>query len=212
MNAKWFTLLILAAATAVPCLQAQSTHAGPDSSTPNYLLFKVSELSWDDDIAYVTDVAAGRLGLDTSGGIQRDKATAAFKLTEGYTINKNIAVEGSAAYVDDSKFVTTDTTGFDTTIRLQTFTADLTALGVYPFTDKFEGYGQAGIAYYRIDFEALTQTGEKRKTHDTGVEPLYGLGLRFKFNEQFMADLQAQQHDLGEFGISFISLGFGFRF
>lgn len=211
MNAKWLPLLISALVAVVPSLQAQN-HTPMESTTPNYLLFKVSELSWDDDIAYVTHVAADRLGLDTSGGLTRDKASMAFKLTEGYYLNKNVAVEGSAAYVDDGKFLTTGSDGFDTTIRVKTFTADLTALAIYPFTDKFEGYAQAGAAYYRIDFESLLQDGQKRKTHDTGVEPLYGIGLRFKFSDQFMADLQAQQHDLGEFGISFVSLGFGFRF
>lgn len=207
MNAKWFTTLLFALVTATAALQAQT-----DKHTPNYLLFKVSELSWDDNFTFINDLAAGRLGLDTSGGIKSDEATSAFKLTEGITFHKNFAIEGSAAYIDDSKFIATDATGFDTTIRLKTFTADLVMLGVYPFNARFEGYGQAGVAYYRIDYEALLQTGEKRKTHDNGVEPLYGVGLRYKITETFLIDLQAQQQDIGEFGVSFASLGLGFRF
>lgn len=207
MNAKWFTTLLFALVTATAALQAQT-----DKHTPNYLLFKVSELSWDDNFTFINDLATSRLGLDTSGGIKNDEATSAFKLTEGIYFTKNFAVEGSAAYIDDSKFLATDATGFATTIRLKTFTADLVLVGVYPFNERFEGYGQAGAAYYRVDYEALLQSGDKRTTHDNGVEPLYGVGLRYKITDSFLIDLQAQQHDISAFGVSFASLGLGFRF
>src|SRR5690606_31942711 len=56
----------------------------------------------------------------------------------------------------------------------------LTAVGILPFTDRFSGYAKAGVQRWDLDRPVPGLTGT---TKDDGTDPVYGLGLQYRFND-----------------------------
>jgi OOP family OmpA-OmpF porin len=122
------------------------------------------------ETGFYAGVGAGQALVDERAYDDEDTAFSAFG---GYQFHRNFALEGG--YTDFGS-LEPDVAGNG----LELTSASLTAVGILPFTDRFSGYAKAGLQRWELDraIPGLTGTGK-----DDGTDPVYGLGLQYRFNE-----------------------------
>ncbi|MGY0560447.1 MULTISPECIES: outer membrane beta-barrel protein [unclassified Luteimonas] len=103
-----------------------------------------------------------------------DDEDTAFSVFGGYQFHRNFALE--AGYTDFGK-LKPDGGG----IALEPSSVYLSAVGILPFTDKFSGYAKAGLQRWDLDTAIPGLTGTVK---DDGTDPLYGVGLQYRFNDR----------------------------
>jgi OOP family OmpA-OmpF porin len=119
--------------------------------------------------------------------IDEDDRDVGYKLFGGYKFNKNFAVEGG--YFNLGKFgftANTTTAGSSLTGTGKFQGANLDALGILPFTEKFSAFGRVGYIYTwtKDTFSgagAVTVTNSNPKKSDGNYK--YGLGVQYDFTE-----------------------------
>jgi OOP family OmpA-OmpF porin len=123
------------------------------------------------DTGFYAGVGAGQALVDERGYDDEDTAFSAFG---GYQFHRNFALE--AGYTDFGK-LEPRATGAD----LELSSTYLTAVGILPFTERFSGYAKAGFQRWDLDRAIPGLTGTAK---DDGTDPVYGLGLQYRFNDQ----------------------------
>jgi OOP family OmpA-OmpF porin len=124
----------------------------------------------------------------TMTSIDDDDRDVGYKLFGGYKINKNFAVEGG--YFNLGKFgftANTTTAGSSLTGAIKLQGANLDALGILPFTEKFSAFGRVGVIYTWAKDEfsgagagaALATTIGDPKKNEANYK--YGLGVQYDF-------------------------------
>ncbi|CAM2064482.1 Outer membrane beta-barrel protein [Sulfidibacter corallicola] len=178
----------------------------------NYLVFKIQDLSFDSDIRSVEQVLQNSFGLDTSNGINEDFAGLGYKLTEGYTFNRFLNVEGSIFYLDTSKFTVNDGTT-STTVEAEGAGAEFTIQGVYPFSPRFQVFAEGGGLFWRMNWKnRLPADAGRIKIHDDGIEAILGVGMRYLLGRNMLVELEINQTDVNDLDLTTAALGFGFRY
>ena len=129
-----------------------------------------ASLAHAQDTGWYAGVGAGQARVDERGYDDEDTA---FSVFGGYQFHRNFALE--AGYTDHGE-LKPDVAGPD----LEVSSVSLAAVGILPFTDRFSGYAKAGVQRWDLDraLPGLTGTGK-----DDGTDPLYGLGLQYRFND-----------------------------
>lgn len=124
------------------------------------------------DTGFYAGVGAGQALVDERAYDDEDTA---FSVFGGYQFHRNFALE--AGYTD---FGTLEPRAAGTDLELSS--ASLTAVGILPVTERFSAYAKAGFQRWELDraIPALTGTGK-----GDGTDPVYGLGLQYRFNDQF---------------------------
>lgn len=122
------------------------------------------------DTGFYAGVGAGQALVDERGYDDEDTA---FSVFGGYQFHRNFALE--AGYTDFGS-LEPDVAGND----LELTSASLTAVGIVPFTDRFSGYAKAGFQRWELDRAIPGLTGTAK---DDGTDPVYGLGLQYRFND-----------------------------
>jgi len=122
-----------------------------------------------------------------------------YALGAGYTVNRNFSLE--AAYQDfgSQNATTTCPPGFSCVgLVLPLLTkADLTAyslsvIGSIPLTDRFDVFGQVGIASWDVDFKGISSAFDT-----SGEDLLYGAGLRWSIDDHWKVSAEYGKVDLG---------------
>ena len=122
------------------------------------------------DTGFYAGVGAVQALVDERGYDDEDTAFSAFG---GYQFHRNFALE--AGYTDFGKL---EPRGEGSNLELAS--ASLTAVGILPFTEKFSGYAKAGFQRWDLDRAIPGLTGTAK---DDGTDPVYGLGLQYRFND-----------------------------
>lgn len=145
--------------------------------------------------------AFGNTNSDISFNAQNriDGDNDSYELGAGYTVNRNFSLQ--AAYqVFGSQNATTDCPpGFacaGLVLPLRT-KADLTAyslsvIGSIPLTDRFDVFGQVGIASWDVDFKGISSAFDA-----SGEDLLYGAGLRWSMDDHWMVSAEYEKVELG---------------
>src|SRR5690606_4046618 len=124
------------------------------------------------DTGFYAGVGAGQALVDERAYDDEDTA---FPVFGGYQFHRNFAPE--VGYTD---FGSLEPRGTGTDLELTS--AYVTAVGILPFTDKFSGYAKAGFQAWELDRAIPGLTGTAK---DDGTDPLYGVGLQYRFNDLF---------------------------
>lgn len=128
------------------------------------------------------------------------KNPGALSIGGGYHFNPYLGLEAGYSLLGES---TITTYGFFYTIteKLNASSLRLAAVGSIPINEKFELFGQLGLANTKVDYTASVVGG----TFAAGVSPsasasktnlMYGLGGQFNINKRF--SIRAQYQDLGK--------------
>ncbi|TWG92827.1 OOP family OmpA-OmpF porin [Luteimonas sp. J16] len=129
-----------------------------------------ASLAHAQDTGWYAGVGAGQALVDERG---YDDEDAAFSVFGGYQFHRNFALE--LGYTDFGKL---EPRGEGA--NLEASSVSLAAVGILPFTEKFSGYAKAGLQRWDIDGSLPGLTGT---TSGDGTDPLYGLGLQYRFTD-----------------------------
>ena len=122
------------------------------------------------DKGFYAGAGVGQSFVDESNYDDEDTA---FSVFGGYQFNRYFGLE--AGYADFGKLEPRGTGA-----ELEANSVYLTAVGTVPFTDKFSGYAKAGFQRWDLDRAIPGLTGTAK---DDGTDPVYGLGLQYRFND-----------------------------
>jgi OmpA-OmpF porin, OOP family len=159
------------------------------------------------------------LGLSTTTLTDYDKHFG-FKLFGGYQINRYFELEGG--YYDLGRFGYRADTNPAGTLngQIKLKGADLDAVGILPFTEKFAAFGRIGVTYVdaRDSFSgtgAVIVLDTQRSKRETNYK--FGAGLKYNFTATFELRAEAERYRVddavGNKGdIDLISLGMVYRF
>lgn len=123
------------------------------------------------DTGFYAGLGAGQSRVDEGAYDDHDTALSLFG---GYQFHRNFALEGGFTDFGDLR---PDVPGADLSVD----SVSLTAVGILPFNDRFSGYAKAGVQRWDLDHAIPALTGT---TKDHGTDPVYGLGLQYRFNDQ----------------------------
>lgn len=140
------------------------------TTTVAALLLGGASLAHAQDTGLYAGVGAGQALVDERAYDDEDTA---FSVFGGYQFHRNFALE--AGYTDFGKL---EPRGEGSNLELAS--ASLTAVGILPFTEKFSGYAKAGFQRWDLDRAIPGLTGTAK---DDGTDPVYGLGLQYRFND-----------------------------
>ena len=121
-----------------------------------------------------------------------------YTLGGGYTFNQNLSLE--VAYKDFGRqSAATDCPPDFACVALViplTTTADLKAISVsligsIPLTEKFELFGEVGIASWDVDYEGISSA-----FNTSGEDLLYGAGVRWAINDNWKVFVEYGKIDL----------------
>lgn len=180
----------------------------------HYLLFKVSDLSIDEDRERIADFLSENYGLNSEiEAFSLDFPSLAYRLADGWNFTKYMGLEAELIYYDeyDVNITTTD----DETFRInrKSYAAGLSLLGRYPIMKKFEAYGKAGFSYWRTDSKRRGGPEDIAiKIHEDKIQATFGAGLRYFLGENLVADLSLEKTEVDGLDVDTISIGFGFRY
>ena len=131
-----------------------------------------ASLAHAQDTGWYAGVGAGQALVDERG---YDDEDAAFSVLGGYQFHRNFALE--LGYTDFGKL---EPRGEGA--NLEASSVSLAAVGILPFTEKFSGYAKAGFQRWELDRAIPGLTGTAK---DDGTDPVYGVGLQYRFNDLF---------------------------
>jgi len=123
------------------------------------------------DTGFYAGLGAGQSRVDERAYDDHDTA---FSLFGGYQFHRNFALEAGFTDFGDLR---PDVPGADLSVD----SVSLTAVGILPFNDRFSGYAKAGVQRWNLDHAIPGLTGTSK---DDGTDPVYGLGLQYRFNDQ----------------------------
>jgi OOP family OmpA-OmpF porin len=168
-----------------------------------------------------TRIVSGLLdeGFDTTA-INNDEHHVGFKLFGGYQFNRFFALEGG--YFDLGRFSFTANTlppgALDGNIKLRG--ADIDAVGILPFTDKFAAFARIGFDYAFAEDTfagsgAVDVPDPERSAHDGNYK--FGFGLQYALTPSFGIRAEAERYRVddavGNKGdIDLLTLGVLYRF
>lgn len=86
-------------------------------------------------------------------------------------------------------------------VEVDVLTINTSLAGVYPLLGKTQVYGQIGLSYYRIEYQAtgldlvsFFPVRVKEEDKDIGIELSYGLGLMMRATEKVNIGLHARHY------------------
>jgi opacity protein-like surface antigen len=68
----------------------------------------------------------------------------------------------------------------------------LSVIGSIPLTDRFDVFGQVGIASWDVDFKGISSAFDA-----SGEDLLYGAGLRWSMDDHWMVSVEYEKVELG---------------
>ena len=155
----------------------------------------------------------GSFGVDVDGiedGVNFSGDDTGFKLLGGYRANQYFAAE--LEYIDggsvEDKY---DIDGDTLKIGIDVTGFNLSALGSFPFAERFDVFGKLGVIFLDADFEASFM-GESERDSDDGNDFSWGVGASWYFMDNFGARIEYQGFEIEDADVDMISLGVLFTF
>ncbi len=153
--------------------------------------------------------AAGPVGWYAGAGVGQsmvdesfaDDEDTAFQGFGGYQFTPYFGLE--AAYTDFG-----DVDGRGGIGRFEADTISLTAVGTLPFTENFSGYAKAGFH----DWDAELGAPVVGRVTDDGTDPTYGLGLQYRFNDNFALRGEYSRFELDDVDVDLAQVQVRFDF
>jgi OOP family OmpA-OmpF porin len=142
----------------------------------------------------------------SGGGFSCDDKDSAWRVLFGYQFNRYIAVEGGY-----HNFGEATASGFGVTATAEMDAFEVLAVGSFPFTNQFSGYGKLGL--YRGERQVSSNIPGFGGT-DTNNDFTFGFGLRFDFTRNLGLRAEWQRYvDVGDVGdVDVMSVGVIFKF
>ena len=183
--------------------------------------------AWSQDAGVYIGGALGQAKYhDACDGasISCDDKDSSWKIFGGYQFNRNFAVELGYADLGTSSASGVVSTGLGPITASANFEAtvfELTAVGVFPVTERVSLYGRAGL--YRADVElsgsgTLGATTIPVRETESNSDLTLGIGVRFGITRNLSLRGEWQRYmdvgsdEVGESDIDVLSLGVLFRF
>jgi len=121
-----------------------------------------------------------------------------FKLTGGFQINENFALEGSyinfgEAEDDTAPVWTAEATGFN-----------LAAVATLPITEQFDVFGKAGMLFWDAE---ISEEGFGQFAEDDGSDLGFGFGASFNASEQVSVIAEYEMFEVADEDLNNLSLG-----
>lgn len=200
-----FCMLVLGFQTA---LLAQE-----NAVSDNYLLFKVSDLSIDEDRSRIADFLFTNYGLGSEiASYSLDFPSLAYRIADGWNFHKYMGLEGELIYYDEYDINITTTNGDTFHIARQSYAGGLSLLGRYPVLKNMEIYGKAGFSYWRTDSKRRGGPDIAIKVHEDKVQSTFGGGLRYSFMENLFLDVSVELTEVDGLDVETTSIGLAFRY
>jgi OOP family OmpA-OmpF porin len=168
---------------------------------PAIALLAMSMMSAAASAQVYVDAAVGsgqwsKWGKNCAGGAKCTSGTAV-KLTGGYTLDKNFALEASVFTLGNhsNKFVSPT---FSQTSEGKTNGVSLAGVFNYEFNEGFSGFAKIGIASLRSK-DHWTNSANLGKTlfsEDTSTHLMLGAGLKYKLNDKVSLTVELDQFRL----------------
>jgi OOP family OmpA-OmpF porin len=133
-----------------------------------------------------------------------DEKDVAWKLSAGYSFNRNFAVE--AGYVDWGKF-TFGNGALAGSVKAKGF--ELLGVASFPVYQGLSAYGKLGFVRWDADFNAAAG-GASVTADEKGTELTFGLGLSYDFTNNIAARLEWQRYT--DLVVDMLSIGLVYRF
>jgi OOP family OmpA-OmpF porin len=132
----------------------------------------------------------------------------AFKIFGGYQLNRNFALEGS--FTD---FGETDKFRGGSIASRELEGMGLSAVGILPFSRKFEVFGKAGVLAWDSTTRARTESGTSSGVADDDTDLSYGIGASYDLNEDFSLRGEWEVYQTDQIDdVDLFSLGAQYRF
>ncbi|WP_218813308.1 outer membrane beta-barrel protein [Rickettsiella endosymbiont of Dermanyssus gallinae] len=108
---------------------------------------------------------------------------AAYRLSFGYQLNKNLAVEVGYRRFSNSEITATGGTNYLATASAQERAFDLTGKAILPLTKELSAYGKLGVAYVKANSQGYATTNgsytSTSHSYTNTLEPTIGLGISY---------------------------------
>jgi len=194
-----------------PAMFAQSK---ADSLQSNYLIFKVSDQSVDEDGERIENFLAENYGLtDNLESYSYISPTVAYRILDGWEFNKYGAVEAELIYYDETNLFVRVKEGEDFHLKKQSYAASVSIAGRYPVLKNLDLYGKAGVTFWRTD--SKLQRGDDAlpaKVHEDKIQGIFGAGARWSVTRNLVLDLSVEKTEVDGFDVDTVSIGIGFRY
>jgi len=180
----------------------------------NYVVFGLGAPSHSNDSDRYTYMFENHFAdIGTATDLTFDWAEIGLRVTEGYHVNKYLALEGGLFFLDKSSILanitTTDGTSAQEKFEVKQWGYDLYALGKYPIRPWLTLTGKLGGAYWWSNTERLV-TGEKRDKASARL--LIGAGLHSAINDRLLVKLDWSKSDIDNVDFSMITIGLGVNY
>jgi len=170
------------------------------------------------DRGFYVGAGAGRINVEDDGSGFDDGDTG-FKLFGGYVLNEILAVE--VTYIDggsaeESATVFDPLLGFgNATLEVDTSVINLSILGDLLLTEQFSLFGRLGYAFIDTDLDISAQFAAgsaSASDSDSSSEVSYGIGVVYRFTEQFEARAEFEGFDVSDGELNGFTASALFRF
>lgn len=107
----------------------------------------------------------------------------AYRLSFGYQLNQNLAVEVGYRRFSNSDITATNGANYLATASTQERAFDLTGKAILPLTTELSAYGKLGIAYVKANSQGYASTNgsytSTSNSYANTLEPTFGLGISY---------------------------------
>lgn len=150
-----------------------------------------------EDTGFYAGAGVGQSFVDEA---DYDDEDTAFSVFGGYQFNRYFGLE--TGYVD---FGELGPSGAGRSLEVSS--VYLTAVGTVPFSENFSGYAKAGFQRWNLD-TAIPGLADD----DSGSDPTYGLGLQYRFNDQFALRGEYSRFEVEDVDLDLAQLQVRFNF
>ena len=130
---------------------------------------------------------------DSAHGVSLNETDSAWKLYGGMMATENFGFEAGYTNLGTARSAAVDT-------ETEAFYA--AGIAAFPIVENFSIYGKLGVALWDQDINTVSFDGE---------DLMYGIGVKYKFMDQFHAILEWEQYD-ADMQASAITVGAGLQF
>ena len=137
-----------------------------------------------------------------------------YRLTVGYNVNANVAVEGSYTYAgefdadDDVLAEVSFFTGVpveDASVEVDGI--ELAVVGKAPLSDTVSAYGKIGVFMWDAEFDVDLGSFGSDSDSDDGSDPFYGAGVSFGINQRVALNLEYMFYEASDGDVDVLGAG-----
>lgn len=169
----------------------------------------------------------GSLGQTSPDASEFDNDTG-FRLTLGYQVNPNFALEASyadlgkfdlkRAYLGElndmlqAEFPEEDMSGLTLSgVNVGISGIEVAALATIPVSEKISLFGRAGVFIWDTDFNFSFQNFGSFSESDDGNDVFFGIGAEYATSERLSLKVEFNRYGVDDTDVDFLGVGLNFR-